>query len=91
MSKKRNEQSEAQVADFWLNHDSAGLIDWKKNAVALEFDPGAEKPSQSVTIRLPGKLFRDLRTLAKERDVPYQSLMKMLLADKVLELQKKAG
>jgi hypothetical protein len=44
-----------------------------------------------VTLRLPRRLFQELRVLAKDRDVPYQSLMKVLLAEKVAELRRQAG
>ena len=57
----------------------------------LEFDPDVERPTQSVTLRLPRRLLQELKVLAKDRDVPYQSLMKLLLAEKVTELRRKAG
>ena len=59
--------------------------------VQLEFDPDVERPTRSVTLRLPQKLWQELRVLAKDRDVPYQSLMKVLLAEKVAEVRRKAG
>lgn len=46
---------------------------------------------QPVTVRLPRRLLQELRVLAKDRDVPYQSLMKVLLAEKVTELRRRAG
>jgi predicted DNA binding CopG/RHH family protein len=89
--KKRKRTSEGQVAAYWLEHDSAGLVDWSRAAVKLEFDPDVERPTRSITVRLPRRLFQELRVLAKDRDVPYQSLMKVLLAEKVAELRRKAG
>jgi len=87
----RRKPSDAEVADYWLTHDSADDIDWSAPAVRLEFDPDVERPTRPVTLRLPRRLFQELRVLAKDRDVPYQSLMKMLLAEKVAELRRKAG
>jgi predicted DNA binding CopG/RHH family protein len=55
----------------------------------LEFDPDVERPTRSITIRLPRRLVQELRVLAKDRDVPYQSLLKVLLAEKVAESQRK--
>jgi hypothetical protein len=55
----------------------------------LEFDPDIERPTRSITIRLPRRLVQELRVLAKDRDVPYQSLLKVLLAEKVAESQRK--
>ena len=57
----------------------------------IEFDPDVERPTQPVTVRLPRRLLQELRVLAKDRDVPYQSLMKVLLAEKVTELRRRAG
>ena len=57
----------------------------------IEFDPELERPTRPVTLRLPRRLLHELRVLAKDRDVPYQSLMKILLAEKVAELRRKAG
>jgi len=42
-------------------------------------------------VRLPRRLLQELKVLAKDRDVPCQSLMKVLLAEKVNELRRKAG
>ena len=57
----------------------------------LEFGPEVERPTQPVTVRLPRRLLQELRVLAKDRDVPYQSLMKVLLAEKVTERRHRAG
>ena len=80
--KRFRKRSEAEVAEYWLTHDSAADVDWAT--------PG-ERPTQPVTVRLPRRLLQELRVLAKDRDVPYQSLMKMLLAEKVTELRRRAG
>ena len=55
----------------------------------LEFDPDVERPTRPVTLRLPRRLLQELRVLAKDRDVPYRSLMKVLLVEKVAELRRK--
>jgi hypothetical protein len=82
---------EEHVADYWLVHDSTEAIDWSKGGVRLEFDPDVERPTRSITLRLPRRLLQELRVLAKDRDVPYQSLMKILLAEKVAELRRKSA
>ena len=87
----RRKLTDAEVAEYWLTHDSADEVVWKGPRVRLEFDPDVERPTQSVTLRLPRRLLQELKVLAKDRDVPYQSLMKVLLADKVTELRRKAG
>ena len=85
--KRQKAKSEAEIADFWLTHDSADLIDWSAPGVALQFDPDAERPTQTVTLRLPRQLVRDLHVLAKKRDVSAAALVKMLLVEKVAELR----
>ena len=89
--RKSRRRVETEVADYWLTHDSAEEIDWAAPPVRLEFDPTVERPTQPVTVRLPRRLLQELKVLAKDRDVPYQSLMKVLLAEKVTELRRRAG
>ena len=86
--KRQRAKSEAEVAEFWQTHDSADLVDWSAAGIALRFDPDAERPTQTVTLRLPRQLVRDLHVLAKKRDVSAASLVKMLLAEKVAELRR---
>lgn len=88
-TKKRKRPSDAEVADYWLEHDSAADVDWSRRSLRIEFDPDVERPTRSVTLRLPRRLLQELRVLAKDRDVPYQSLMKVLLAEKVAELRRR--
>ena len=76
--------SEDEERDFWATHDSTEYIDWNK----AERNPNLSrlKPStRTVSIRLPESLIAELKTLANKRDVPYQSLVKMFLAEKVKE------
>jgi len=87
--KKRKRNKEAEIAEYWLEHDSVPEIDWSRPGVRLEFESAVERPTKSVTLRLPRRLLQELRVLAKDRDVPYQSFMKVLLAEKVAELRGK--
>ena len=89
MKKRSRKVREADVASYWLEHDSTDEVDWSRPGVRLEFDPAVERPTQPVTVRLPRRLLQELRVLAKDRDVPYQSLLKILLAEKVAELRRK--
>ena len=85
----KNEDEEAQ---FWLEHDFTDYYDPSKR-VNLNF-PNLKPSTQSITVRLPKPLLRHLKLLANEQDVPYQSLLKTLLDEKVKEkiaLKKKAG
>jgi predicted DNA binding CopG/RHH family protein len=91
MKRKKRRPTDAEVADYWLTHDSADEIEWRTAGVRIEFDADVERPTRPVTLRLPRRLLQELRVLAKDRDVPYQSLMKILLAEKVAELRRKAS
>ncbi|OGK79338.1 MAG: hypothetical protein A2X52_05000 [Candidatus Rokubacteria bacterium GWC2_70_16] len=88
---KRRKRPEAEVAEYWLTHDSADEVGWSGPGVRIQFDPGVERPTRPVTLRLPRRLLQELKVLAKDRDVPYQSLMKVLLAERVAELRRRAG
>ena len=89
--RKSRRQIEAEVANDWLTRDSGEEIDWATPRMRLGFDANVERPTQPATVRLPRRLLQELKVLAKERDVPYQSLMKVLLAEKVTELRRQTG
>ena len=76
--------NEDEEREFWATHDSTEYIDWSK----AEKNPSFShlKPStRTISIRLPESLIAALKTLANKRDVPYQSLVKIFLAEKVKE------
>jgi predicted DNA binding CopG/RHH family protein len=76
-------ETEAQEQEFWSAHDSTDYVDWSK-AQRITF--GRLKPStQTISIRLPEALLEDLKLLANKRDVPYQSLLKVFLAERVTQ------
>lgn len=76
--------NEDEEREFLATHDSTQYIDWSK----AEKNPSFSrlKPStRTISIRLPESLIASLKTLANKRDVPYQSLVKIFLAEKVKE------
>jgi predicted DNA binding CopG/RHH family protein len=73
--------SEAGERRFWETHDSADYVDWSKAAfVSL---PNLKPSTETISLRLPAPLLSDLKALANKRDVPYQSLLKVFVADRV--------
>jgi predicted DNA binding CopG/RHH family protein len=76
-------RTEAEESAFWAKHDSADYIDWGK-AKRAKF-PNLKPSSRSISLRLPESMIHDLKILANKRDVPYQSLLKILLAEKIKE------
>ena len=76
-------KDEAEEFEFWESHDATNYFDFD-NPVKL--DLSKLKPStEKTTIRLPKMLLDDIRIMANKRDVPYQSLIKIILAEKVNE------
>lgn len=73
--------SEAQVRKFWEAHDSAKLVDWSKaKRVRL---PSLKPSTQSISLRLPVHTLERIKAAANVRDVPYQSLIKVWLEEKL--------
>ena len=76
--KFRNEDEERE---FWASHDSTDYMDWSE---AKEFIMPNLKPTlKTISIRLPEIMIEELKLIANKRDIPYQSLMKMFLAERV--------
>ncbi|MBI1967604.1 MAG: BrnA antitoxin family protein [Gemmatimonadetes bacterium] len=79
--------SEDQERRFWARHDTAGYFDWSR-AVRPTL-PDLRPSTAAISIRLPVPLLEELKALANERDVPYQSLMKVFLADQVARQRRR--
>ncbi len=72
---------ELQEREFWERTDSTLHVDWSKaERVRL---PNLKPTSKSISLRLPASLLDALRVEANKRDVPYQSLIKVWLAERV--------
>ena len=74
-------KSEAEEREFWLTVDSTEYVDWAA-ATPMRF-PNLRPSSTAISVRLPDTLLTELKLLANERDVPYQSLLKVYLSDRV--------
>ena len=81
----RNEDDERT---FWAHHDSTKHVDWRK-AERIVF-PKLKPSVKTISLRLPEALLEELKMLANKKDVPYQSLLKVYLAEKVEEELKTA-
>lgn len=73
--------SESVERAFWETHDSSEYIDWSR-AQTVQM-PRLKPTSKSISLRLPIGLLDALRIEANRRDVPYQSLIKVWLSEKV--------
>jgi predicted DNA binding CopG/RHH family protein len=84
MSKKQavpKFNSEARERAFWADHDSTDYVDWS-SAKKVVF-PRLKPSTKTISLRLPETLLEELKYLANKRDVPYQSLLKIFLAERV--------
>ena len=74
-------ENEDEEREFWATHDSTDHVDWSR-AKAASFS--RLKPStRTISLRLPEPLLENLKMLANKRDVPYQSLLKIFLAERI--------
>jgi len=73
--------SEEEEREFWAQHDSTDYVDWSK---AREIVLAQLRPStRTISLRLPEHLLEQIKLLANKRDVPYQSLLKIFLAERI--------
>jgi len=76
-------KNEDEERAFWATHDSTEHLDWSKAKRAVF--PNLKPSTKSISLRLPESVIAALKLLANKRDVPYQSLLKVFLAEKVEE------
>ena len=87
--KFRNENAEHE---FWASHDSTQYVDWRKAESVLI--PNLKPSTKTISIRLPENILEELKILANKKDVPYQSLLKVFLAERIqqeLKATKRQG
>jgi predicted DNA binding CopG/RHH family protein len=74
-------RSEDDERAFWATRDSTEFIDW--NAAKRRRLPNLKPTLRTISLRLPVSMIEDLKVLANQRDVPYQSLLKVFLAERL--------
>jgi predicted DNA binding CopG/RHH family protein len=74
-------KTEAEEQEFWATADSTEYVDWKeaKRVVLSKLKPSLK----TISLRLPELMLEELKLLANKRDVPYQSLLKIFLAERI--------
>ena len=72
---------EEEERKFWENNDSADYIDWAKDQKTIL--PNLRPSTKTISIRLPEMMLQELKLLANKRDIPYQSLLKLFLSEKI--------
>ena len=76
--------SEAEERAFWEEYDSADYVDWSKARKVRM--PNLRPSTKTISLRLPEHLLERIRIAANKRDVPYQSLIKTWLTEKLEEV-----
>lgn len=74
-------KNEDEERAFWATHDATEFVDWSKARRAVF--PNLKPSTKTISLRLPESMIASLKLLANKRDVPYQSLLKVFLAEKV--------
>lgn len=74
-------RDEAEERAFWEREDSADYVDWRR-ARHVRF-PNLKPSTVAISLRMPVALLERIKIAANKRDVPYQSLIKIWLAEKV--------
>jgi predicted DNA binding CopG/RHH family protein len=80
---------ESEERRFWAREDSAEYLDWSK-AKRVSF-PHLKPSLKTISLRLPQSMIEELKVLANKRDVPYQSLLKLFLSERIKKELVAAG
>lgn len=74
-------KNEEEEREFWANHDSSEYVDWDKGE--FQSFPKLKPSTKTISLRLPENMLDELRSIANKRDVPYQSLIKIFLKERI--------
>ncbi|MFV2030979.1 MAG: BrnA antitoxin family protein [Gammaproteobacteria bacterium] len=74
-------KSEEEERVFWEQHDSSGYLDWSQAQPVVM--PNLKPTTKTISLRLPQHLLDSIKSAAHARDVPYQSLIKVWLQEKL--------
>ena len=81
--------SEEEEREFWAEHDSADYVDWRK-AKPVVF-PNLKPSTKTISLRMSESMLAELKMLAHKWDVPYQSLIKLFLQERLDHELEKLG
>jgi predicted DNA binding CopG/RHH family protein len=80
--------SEEKEREFWIKEDSVAYVDWSRAKRVIL--PNLKPSLKTISLRLPELMLAELKLIANKRDVPYQSLIKIFLAER-LEAELRSG
>ena len=76
-------KTEDEEREFWAKEDSTDFINWEKAETRVL--PNLKPTTRTISLRISESMLNQLRLIANQRDVPYQSLIKMFLKDRIKE------
>lgn len=82
-------KNEEEEREFWATQDSSEYVDWQKAKRAIF--PNLQPSTKTISLRLPEYILDEIKMLARKRDVPYQSLIKIFLKDRLNEELRHSG
>ncbi len=74
-------KNEDEEREFWATHDSSEYVNWSLAKLAVF--PNLKPTTRAISLRLPESMLDELRQMANQRDVPYQSLIKVFLRERI--------
>ncbi len=74
-------KNEDEEREFWAEHDSTDYLNWDQ-AERAAF-PKLKPSTKTISLRIPESMLNEIRVLANKRDVPYQSLIKVFLQERI--------
>jgi len=80
-----NFKTEQEEREFWDTHSSEEYVNWNKVEVINAPFPKLKPSTKTISIRLPEMMLEELKSLANKNDVPYQSLIKIYLAERIVQ------
>ena len=74
-------KTEEEERKFWAEHDSTDYLNWSKARSGVF--PNLKPSTKTISLRLPESMLEELKLLANKKDVPYQSLAKVYLSERI--------
>lgn len=81
-------KNEKQEKEFWSKNDSVDYIDWSKARSDFKF-PNLKPSTETISLRLSKSMLNEIKTIANEKDVPYQSFIKIILDERIRNESKR--
>ena len=81
-------KNEDEEREFWTKHDSTDFLEWQKAERAVF--PNLKPSTKTISLRLPESMLAELRQMANKRDIPYQSLIKAFLRERIDQEYRRA-